>query len=139
MNKILHLNFFDFAISHLDFFDFWFFKFRFPFPYSMIIQYYWWIIQCNECTSTQVGAWVLGCEQCFALKFLEFDFRIWIRSPSSLSTICNEGAVVAHGDVCAHVSLRASLSLRSCLPKRGVKAWSRWERTPWQQRIQQLD
>ena len=80
----------------------------------MIIQYYWWIIHCNECTTTQIRAGVLGCEQGFALKFLEFDFRIRIRSPSSLSTIRNEGAVVAHGDVCAHVSLRASLSLRSC-------------------------
>ena len=87
MNKVLHLNFFDFAISHLDFFDFWFFKFRFPFPYSMIIQYYWWIIQCNECTTTQIGAGVLGCEQGFALKFLEFDILIRIRSPSSLSSI----------------------------------------------------
>ena len=65
-------------------------------------------------STTQIGAGVLGCEQGFALKFLAFDFRIRIRSPSSLSTIRNEGAVVAHGDVRAHVSLRASLSLRSC-------------------------
>ena len=62
--------------------------------------------------TTQAGAGVLSCEQGFALKFLEFDFRIRIRSPSALSTIRNEGTVVAH--VCAHVSLRASLSLRSC-------------------------
>ena len=87
MNEVLHLNFFDFAISHLDFSDFRFFKFRFSFSYSMIIQYYWWIIQCNECSTTQIGSWVLGCEQGFALKFLEFDILIRIRSPSSLSSI----------------------------------------------------
>ena len=53
----------------------------------MIIQYYWWIIQCYECPITQIGAGVLGCEQDFTLNFLEFDNRIRIRSPSSLSTI----------------------------------------------------
>ena len=84
---VLHLNFFDFELLHFDFFEFRFFKFRFSFSYSMIIQYYWWIIQCNECSTTQIGSWVLGCEQGFALKFLEFDILIRIRSPSSLSSI----------------------------------------------------
>ena len=48
-------------------------------------QYYWWIIQCNECTTTQIDAG--GCEQDFTFNFLEFDIRIRIRSPSSLITI----------------------------------------------------
>ena len=38
-------------------------------------------------TTTQIGPGVLGCEQGFALKFLEFDILIRIRSPSSLSSI----------------------------------------------------
>ena len=87
MIKVSHLNFFDFELFHIDFFDFRFFKFRFSFSSSMIIQYYWWIIQCNERTTTQIGAGVLGYEQDFTLNFLEFKLRIRIRSPPSLSTI----------------------------------------------------
>ena len=37
------------------------------YPYSMIIQSYWWIIQCNEFTTTQAEAGVLGCERDFTL------------------------------------------------------------------------
>ena len=55
--------FFDFAIFHFDFFDFRFFKFRFSFSSLMIIQYYWWIIECNQYNTMQAGAGVLGCEQ----------------------------------------------------------------------------
>ena len=53
----------------------------------MIIQYYWWIIQCNQYNTKQAEAGVLGCEQDFTINFLEFDIRIRIRSPSSLITI----------------------------------------------------
>ena len=51
----------------------------------MIIQYYWWIIQGNECTTTQIGAGLLGSQQDFTLNILEFDIQI--RYPSSLITI----------------------------------------------------
>ena len=83
----VHFNFFVFELFHFDFLDFRFFKLRFSFSSSMIIQYYWWIIQCNECTTTQIGVGVLGFEQDFTLNFLEFDVRIRIRSPSSSITI----------------------------------------------------
>ena len=45
----------------------------------MIIQNYWWIIQCNQYNTTQAGAGVLGCERGFKLKlFWLWTFPLWL-------------------------------------------------------------
>ena len=73
MNEVLHLNFFDFELFHFGFLDVRVLMFQFSFYFS---QYDWWIVQCNECTTTQIGAGVLGSEHDSTLNFLEFDLLL---------------------------------------------------------------
>ena len=113
---ISYLNFLDFEIFHFDFLDVRLLKFRFSFSSLMIIQYDWWIIQCNECTSTQIRAGVLSCEQDFTLNTLDFDIRIRYQSPSSLLTIqyywwTAMSALLLHVAMCVPMYENRDLSL----------------------------